>query len=303
MSAAAVVAVLGAGGAAKAATSYATGFEASEGYQAGSLLTASGNWTQFNANSGTATIVSSNSFTTAQNTTVHPIFSGSQAVMVQSVAGTGVQYNDFLANNSNVTSASGVYQINFKLNRSAPNSINSNETTNSPDGVATTYRAGFGIDVFGNDNANPNDPSGNAFLAALYVRNTVQGNNPSVPALYVSNGASSNSRVSQGPGEIVPLPAGVGAGDNGYGGYHMVLNFNTGTFYVFNDSGQVSGTYAMSNALAGYTGIGGVAIGDDGTGNNTAFFDNFSVVPEPASIAMIGVGSLLLGMRRRKQTV
>jgi hypothetical protein len=291
LSAAVAVAVLGLGVATRAATVISTGFEASGeaygNYTAGSSLvgqpvsgTPTNTWSQDpNATSGSTLVTSGAS--TAQ--------SGSQAVALTSTAGGYTDfYNSLTALPNQGTSSNGIVTISFGLERATP--TGGQTTGYQPQGGTGPAENGFGVDVL--------DSSDNV-IANLYVRNTaVTGTNPaSVPALFT------NSSTSGTPDSEIYGPAGSAAADGSYGTYTMTLNFGLQSFTVTNGS-TTSGPYPFAESYDGNT-LEGIALGSDGEGTDTAYFDNFSVagsVPEPMSVSMIGLGSLVLMGRRRRQT-
>ena len=281
LSVAAAVAFLGLGVSTQAATIYTTGFEASEtpAFTPGKLA-GQGNFVDLNgAADGTGTIVTG----TAQ--------SGSQSAQINSsTAG----FSEFYSTTTAVPAATingGTLTASFGLERAMPGT--GQTTGGQPQGGTGAAEAGFGIEVLNNTNT--------AVLASVFVRNTapvtsgINAGQPSVAALFVSNS-------SQSPNTEIFGPTGTAAGDNSYGSYSLSLNFATQMFTVTGPGGT-SAPFAFASSYNG-NGIGAVTLSATNEGNDTAFFDNFSVaagVPEPVSIGMVTMGSLLLMGRRRKQ--
>jgi hypothetical protein len=150
------------------------------------------------------------------------------------------------------------------------------------DSMTNNTRAGFGMDIIGG--------AGDAFVAQLLVTADTIDNGATSTALYVSNGANAPTLVST-----------IGAAQDSWGTYHLQLDFSTGKFYVFVGNTQLPGSFNMN--LADGNTIGGFALSTDSYGTNTAYFDNVSIsaVPEPAAIAMVGLGSLLMLAKRPKR--
>ena len=273
VSAAAVVAVLGLGAASQAATLYTTGFEAPT-FTPGALAGQSG---FVNASgTGTGTVVLGNAQT------------GTQAVQINSTTGGYTEFYNTATTLTNAQITGGTLSSSFGLERATP--TGGQTTGGVPQGGTGAAEAGFGIEVFEN--------SGTA-LASVFVRNTAAITTPtiqpSVPALFVqdSSGAANT--------EIFGA-AGTAAADGAYGTYSLTMNFANSTFSVTGPGGTTSGI-PFAAAYDG-SGILGVTLSADPSGNDTAYFDNFSVaagVPEPVSLGLVGMGSLMLMGRRRKQ--
>lgn len=137
--------------------------------------------------------------------------------------------------------------------------------------------AGFGVEILGSDDQ---------LIASLFdVSNP---NHAGEQDVVVNQSAAGHQATD---------PTLVGGTDGTTATYAIALNFTNQTFTVF-VNGTKGGTYAF--ATSGETAIGGVALATDNFGNNTATFSNLSVVPEPASVSMIGLGTVMLLSRRRK---
>lgn len=64
---------------------------------------------------------------------------------------------------------------------------------------------------------------------------------------------------------------------------------------------DIDGTAFTSLTLSGGTGINEIRVFNDTSGSgNDILFNNLTVVPEPSSVALLGLGGLALIMRRRK---
>ena len=274
--------VLGGAAASQGATIYSTGFEPTDGFVPGAL-SGQGNFTDLNGGAtGTGTIVLGN----AQ--------SGLQSAQINSTDG---GFSEFYSSSTAVSAASvngGSLTVSFGLQRATPTGNQS--TGGLPQGGSGDAEAGFGVEVLDSTESN--------VLASVFVRNTAPLTSPtvqaSVPALFVTDAAAANGS----PQTEIFGGAGTAASDGTYGTYSLTMNFSTGKFTV-TSAGGTSTSYFFAVPYDG-TGIGAVTLSATNEGNNTAYFDNFSVsafsaVPEPVSIGMVCMGSLLMMGRRRKE--
>jgi hypothetical protein len=130
--------------------------------------------------------------------------------------------------------------------------------------------------------------SSDNLLAAVFLKG-----NPSIPGevdVYSQSGTDLAA--------ITPL---VGAANGTTATYAIHLDFNKMDFQVF-ANGVQSADIPFGTGETGVTDIGGISFATDNLGTNTGVFSNFTVIPEPASFAMAGIGGLmLLAKRRRRQ--
>ena len=286
ISAAAIVAVLGVSAASHAATIISTGFETlpdgttSSGYLPGGLTGQQG-WVDFNGGStGTATVTLGSGQT------------GLQGVVVNS---TTAGYSEFYNNVTQLTPAQvngGTVTTVFSVARQTPTG---GQTTGAqPQSGSGPAEAGFGVEILNSTQT--------AVLASVFVRNTsviAPGGptpaEPSVPALFVQDASGvANTEIFSN--------VGAAASDGSYGTYTLTANFVTQMFTV-SDAAGTSQSFPFAVAYDG-NGIGGVTISADNEGNDTAFFDNFSVtaaVPEPVSLGLVVTGGVMLMSRRRRE--
>jgi len=159
--------------------------------------------------------------------------------------------------------------------------------------------ASFNLNVLGTGSLNAGGEASAAFgarvldssdnlLAALFVKG-----NPSVPGeidVYTQSGTDN--------AQITSL---TGPANNTLGTYAIHLDFQNGDFQVF-VNGFESADIPFGTGETGVTQIGGISLATDNLGTNTGVFSDFSVVPEPASFAMIGLGGLMLLAKRPKRT-
>jgi len=205
--------------------------------------------------------------------------SGTQSVNITTTGDNN--YTDFYKNDLTINPATlgGIVNISFALDHAAPGA---GQTTNTDPGLGAV-RSAFGLDVL--------DTSGN-IIASLFTIKSVSGQDD----LEVTNGGATAGAANTAS-TTVTGPAGAGRADGVFGVYNMSLNFNNNTFAIsVNGNTAASGGFAL-NPFAGTT-IGGIALAADGTGSNTGFFDNFTVVPEPVGASMVGIGTLALLLRR-----
>ena len=179
---------------------------------------------------------------------------------------------DHTGTNLNPATYGGFVNVTYKLNITAPTGSQSIASVTNPESAA-----GFGVDVLGSDDS---------LLASLYtVANPAHAGEEDV----VIDGGTP-SQVT----DPILAPPGNGTTET----YTLAMNFTNNTFQVF-AGGVAGGTYALPAGLQ----IGGIALGTDNGGTDQAVFSAFQVVPEPASLAMVGLGGLMLLARRPKRTV
>jgi hypothetical protein len=165
----------------------------------------------------------------------------------------------------------GLVNIDYNMKITAPTIGNG---LSSASGTNSFSKAGFGVEVL-----NSNDQ----VLASLFA---------------VSNPAHAgevDAEVNESQGNQKTDPILVPPADGVNATYSIDLHFNTQSFTVF-INGTQGGTYQFANAS---TAVGGIAFATDNLGTDQAVFTNLSVVPEPASLAMIGLGGAMLLIRRR----
>jgi hypothetical protein len=169
----------------------------------------------------------------------------------------------------NATTYGNNLTISYNLNVAAGGSL-----TNG------TAAAGFGTRIL--------DSSDN-LLAALFV----------APSLVV--GEVNVYTQTGNTAAAVPVATLGGPPDGTAATYAIHLDLSHGDFQVF-VNGVGSGDIPIDPSEVGVTSIGGIALSTDNLGTNSGTFADFSVVPEPASFAMAGIGGLmLLAKRRRRQ--
>ncbi len=142
-------------------------------------------------------------------------------------------------------------------------------------GANGTAAAGFGARVL--------DSSDN-LLAALFVKG-----DPSVPG-------EVNVDVQSGTDNAL-ITGLTGPANGNTATYTIALDFQHQDFQVF-VNGFESADIPFGTGETGVTAIGGISFATDNLGNNSAVYSNFSVVPEPASFAMVGLGGLMLLAKR-----
>jgi hypothetical protein len=131
--------------------------------------------------------------------------------------------------------------------------------------------------------------SSDNLLASLFVKA-----DPSV------NGQE-NIYVQTGADAAQVIPNLVGPANGTTGNYAIALDLQHGDFNVF-VNGVESADIPFASSETGVTSIGAVAFSSDNLGaGNQGVFSSLSVVPEPAGIAMIGLGGLALLFRRSKR--
>jgi hypothetical protein len=197
-------------------------------------------------------------------------------------------FDPALANTGNVINPfsapyNGVVDIQGSIRLASPvpgtDTTNTTGPGNDPANPVAS-RAGFGLDVLSADHS--------TYIAQVFIKPD-------------QTPANNDDLLVGGPGNALinpnALPAQFATSDNTWGTYSMRLDFNAGQQnYVVTANGTQYGPFPL-NLTAG-TDIGGISLATDGSGNNTAFFDNFSVVPEPAMAGMIAVGVMLLLAKR-----
>jgi len=173
----------------------------------------------------------------------------------------------------NTTPYGNQLSISYSLNvLSGTGSLNANSSPESA--------SGFGVRVL--------DSSDN-LLAALFVKGNASGT-PGEEDIYTQSGTDG--------AKITPL---VGPANGVIGNYTIALDLQHGDFNVF-VNGVESADIPFGTGETSITSIGGIAFSTDNLGGgNQGIFGNFSVVPEPASIGMIGLGGLALLFRRPKR--
>jgi hypothetical protein len=194
-------------------------------------------------------------------------------------------YNSNLADHAAVTNGNGsalaastynnLVNVQWGMTVTAPtvgNGFSSDSGTNS------FSKAGFGVEIIGSDDK---------LIASLF-----DVSNP-------NHAGEKDAVVNQSDPSQATDPTLVGGTDGSAATYSINLNFNNDTFTVF-VNGTKGGTYNFANAESS---IGAVTLATDNFGNDQATFSSLSVVPEPASLAMIGLGGLVLLARRPKRTV
>jgi hypothetical protein len=261
-----------------ARTSTATGLpdNPAVGYTATNLLGQNG-WQV----ATTASDPAANSATVVTSTGVSGInpgnvgYYGSQIVQTTAQGGAGGSYADVYTTAANLTSTQvanygGVVNINWDMSRAGPTGLQSRS-------------GGFGIEVL---SANQD-----TVLASLFLGNALD----TSPAVLVEDSGGSPSTY-----------AGYGRSDGAWGTYHISLDLNAKTFTVFVDGNTSPYTFALTAAAqAALTsegnGIGGIAFANTNDGTDVAYYDNLQVVPEPAGVAMVGLGTLLLLAKRPKR--
>jgi hypothetical protein len=145
-------------------------------------------------------------------------------------------------------------------------------------GANGTAKAGFGVRVL--------DSSDN-LLAALFVKG-----DPTVAGQV-------NVQVQSGTDQSL-ITALAGPTNGTPGTYSIDIDFQHQDFQVL-VNGFKSADIPFGTGETGVASIGGIAFSTDNLGTNTGVFSAFSVVPEPASFAMVGLGGLMFLAKRPKR--
>jgi hypothetical protein len=176
--------------------------------------------------------------------------------------------------------------------------IGYNMLVNTPTGSQTKdsatnpfSAAGFGMEVLGADDK---------IIANLFdVAEPSTGPGATPPHsttpeedIEVNRGATGDTTLSNTD------PIGIGPANGIKDSYSISLNFTAQTFQVFVNGVTDGVNYHFANTESQ---VGGITFSTDNGGTDTAVFSNLSVVPEPASMALIGLGGLLLVGRRPKR--
>ena len=188
------------------------------------------------------------------------------------------------AGNPLVASSYGnLVTINYNLNIHPADSSPGNTSVGATGGLSSA--SAFGVRVL---------DSNDDLIAALFTAPPSSGS-VGEEDVYVTSGTN---------GKTNTLNIGPATGNNG--AYTLSMDFAHHDFSVLvNGVATAAGTdIPMDTANSPYTpltdSIGGISLFTDNAGTNSATFD-FTVTPEPTSIAMIGVGGLMLLARRPKK--
>jgi hypothetical protein len=296
VSAAAVAAVLGLAGISHAAPvspivlPYATNFPAApavdtngESYTATSLygqgntVGATGGWVGETGEVANTVTVNGGGGVTMNSAYEAPVLVGSELVSQWSDV-----YNANLADHpaagSNGTGAALDPSVNYHNNITVSYSLNiANGGSLGSDGAPA---AGFGTRVLDqNDN----------LVAALFTEPPAAGGAPGEEDVYYQTGNT-------GAPINTLLVGHAGSADT----YALNIDYTNKDFTVYVDGVADAGStdIPFGAGLSGTELVGGIALSTDNLGTNSAVFSNFSVVPEPASIAMLGLGGLMLLAKR-----
>ena len=226
---------------------------------------------------------------TGEPTNVASVLAGNAGVQLNA-APAGGEYSDvYNSNLADHTSSNGngvalnqatygnFINVNYTMSITQPtigNGYSMSSATN------TFSKAGFGVEVLG---------ANDTLIASLFT--VPNPNHVGEEDVEVATGT--NAAVT----DAILAPPANGVSST----YSIALNFTNNTFTVFAGA-QRGGTYALAAAENGIQ-IGGIALATDNAGTDAAVYSAFSVVPEPASLAMIGLGGLVLLARRPKRTV
>ncbi len=266
---------------------YRTGFEASPNttsvypfpdnpavsYTTGNLQGQNGWGIDPSNTAAAANVVSVISSAGVPNANVN-VNNGGQVVQMTAQGGAGGTYADVYTTQANLTSSqvanyNNVVNVGWDMSRAG----------------GASRSSGFGVEVW--------SANRDVVLASLFLGNT----NDNTPALLTED-------VNNAPN----VYAGFGRNDSTWGSYHIQMDFNTKTFSVFVDGNVTNATFAMSAAAQAAlasegNAIGAVAFSNTNDGTDVAYFDNLQVVPEPAGVTMVGLGTLLLLAKRPKRLV
>jgi hypothetical protein len=293
VSAAAVAAVLGFSAMSRAATlPYNTGFEPApmtdsdgQSYIPGTLIgqgaSAGGSgWQAAPGSSATANVViAPAAIDGAQSVTLTTNNSGSESTA----------YSDFIN-----TSLAGGSPVNDGSNPSV--NMAGSPLAGGPDTFSVSFKmnTALGSSTSNEAGAEIFNESGNV-LASLFAVYSPTSGTETIQVFDGANGGLMNSSIQA-------------AGDGITGTYTLSLDLADNTFTVSDSAtGQTSAAFELGSTAymnGTYDGlIGGISLAtiDNGGGVSSATFDDLSVVPEPASFAMVGLGGLLLLAKRPKK--
>jgi hypothetical protein len=299
VSAAAVAAVLGLAGISHAASSpvvlpYFTNFTASPDTN-GDTYTATSLYTQGNDGSPATGGWVSETGETANTVTVNPTGGVTMNSVYEAPVSSVSQWSDIL--NSNLADhpaagAAGNFGATAPLNPigNGSNAVVVSYNLTVPAGGSTAANgapaAGFGVRVL--------DQSDNV-IASIFTA-------PSADS-HATNEQDVNWQTGGQSPDNGGAATDLATNPEGGNSYALSINFSARDFTIYvNGVADASSTnipfdHALPNGSAET--IGGITLGTDNLGTNSAVFSDFFVVPEPASIAMLGLGGLMLLAKRR----
>jgi hypothetical protein len=255
---------------------YTTGFEANgTGDSAGQSYTGSPAGTALVGQNAWAYVGGQG--TSPANVITTGAIDGSQSVKLSTV-GTAGGAAPGLA----TTIFTDVYKADLTAALTAGSDLNISFDLNTALGTNGTHGAQAGVEVL--------DSTTNNVVASMFVANEGNG----TPDLTISNGNNGTKDV----------PGYATAGDGNTGRYTLSVDPNTGQFAVlYGGQAVTSGTFPGElgkSVLISFATI------DQGGAAESATFDNLSissVVPEPASVGMIGLGTLMLLLKRPNKRI